>query len=162
MNDMFREMRRFRQELKEEDTVAILKNHTTGVLAVTGDDGYPYTVPLNYIYEEGKIWFHWAKQGHKLDAVHRDDRVSFCVIDKDHIKAASYTNDFCSAVAFGRIHQVEDDDTKRRIMDRMLEVYGLLDASERSFGINQRWNNFYIMVMEIEHLTGKAALQLLR
>ena len=159
---MFRKMRRFRQELTNEQSLEILKKHTTGVLAVTGDDGYPYTVPLNYIYEDGKIWFHWAKQGHKLDAVEKDDKVSFCVVDKDDIEVRKYTNNFCSVVAFGRIHRIEDDDLKQHMMDRMLEVYGLADASDRAAGIRLRWNYFYIMAMDIEHMTGKAALQLVQ
>ena len=70
---MFREMRRFKQQLSEEECRHILKTEKRGVLAVNGDGGYPYTIPINYIYEEesGKIYFHGAKEGHKIDALLR-------------------------------------------------------------------------------------------
>ena len=80
---MFREMRRFKQQLSEEECRHILKTEKRGVLAVNGDGGYPYTIPINYIYEEesGKIYFHGAKEGHKIDALLRDPKASFCVYD---------------------------------------------------------------------------------
>ena len=81
----FREMRRSRQALSQADCEKILKTATAGVLAVTGDGGYPYAVPLSYVYAEGRLYFHCAGSGHKLDAISADDRVSFCVIDRDEI-----------------------------------------------------------------------------
>ena len=66
---MFRKMRRFKQQLSEEECLEILKTAKRGVLAVLGDEGYPYAVPLDFVYEDGKIYFHCAKEGHKLDAI---------------------------------------------------------------------------------------------
>jgi len=66
---MFREMRRKKQLLPEDACIAILQKGTSGVLAVLGDDGYPYAVPLSYVYHAGKLYFHCAKAGHKLDAI---------------------------------------------------------------------------------------------
>ena len=80
---MFRAMRRKRQQLSREEAEAILERGTSGVLAVAGDNGYPYAVPLSYVYQDGKLWFHCAKSGHKLDAVRREEKASFCVIDQD-------------------------------------------------------------------------------
>ena len=80
---MFREMRRKRQQLSEEECEVILKRGTSGVLAVSGDDGYPYAVPLSYVYDGGRLFFHCAKSGHKMDAMLRCSKVSFCVIDQD-------------------------------------------------------------------------------
>ena len=77
---MFREMRRKRQALSKEACEQILKDGKTGVLALLGDDDYPYTVPLNYCYENGKLYFHCAKSGHKIDAVKKCAQASFCVI----------------------------------------------------------------------------------
>ena len=82
---MFREMRRKKQLLSEEACIAVLDRGTSGVLAVSGDDGYPYTVPLSYVYCDGKIYFHSAKSGHKIDAIKNSSKVSFCVIDQDKI-----------------------------------------------------------------------------
>ena len=78
---MFPEMRRKRQQLSREEAEAVLTRGTSGVLAVAGADGYPYAVPLSYVYQNGKLWFHCAKSGHKLDAIRREDKASFCVID---------------------------------------------------------------------------------
>ena len=77
---MFREMRRKRQMLSEDDCKIILREGTSGVLALSGDDGYPYAVPLSYVYDGEKIFFHCAKSGHKLDAIRRNPKASFCVI----------------------------------------------------------------------------------
>lgn len=51
---MFREMRRAKQQLSRVETESILKNGTSGVLALSGDEGYPYAVPLSYVYSEGE------------------------------------------------------------------------------------------------------------
>ena len=88
---MFREMRRKNQQLLEEDTAAILREGSSGVLSVLGDDGYPYGVPLSYLYEEGRLYFHCAVSGHKLDALRREAKASFCVIAQDEIVPKKYT-----------------------------------------------------------------------
>ena len=85
-----RPMRRFRQELTAEECVQVLERGTHGVLAVLGDEGYPYAVPLSYVHGEGKIWFHCAKAGHKLDAIRNYNKVSFCVVDQDRIVPEEY------------------------------------------------------------------------
>ena len=77
----FRPMRRFRQELPEEESIEILKTAPRGFLSVIGDGGYPYAVPINFVYEDGRIYFHCAKEGHKLDAVRACDKACFTVID---------------------------------------------------------------------------------
>ncbi len=82
---MFREMRRKRQALDAEEMADVLHKGTSGVLALSGDDGYPYAVPISYVYDGNKIFFHCAKSGHKLDAIHRNAKASFCVIDQDQI-----------------------------------------------------------------------------
>ena len=82
---MFRELRRGRQALPEAESLAILERGSHGVLAVLGDGGYPYAVPLNYVYEGGAIYFHCARAGHKYDAVMACPRASFCVIDRSDV-----------------------------------------------------------------------------
>ena len=80
----FREMRRGGQQLSRQEAIAILETGQTGVLAVSGDEGYPYAVPVSYVYLDDTIFFHSATTGHKIDAIKRDSRVSFCVIDYLH------------------------------------------------------------------------------
>ena len=106
---MFREMRRKNQLLSEEETIKILKKGTSGVLAVLGDEGYPYAVPLSYIYCNSKIYFHAAKAGHKIDAIMKCNKASFCVIDEDNVVPEEYTTYFRSAIAFCKIKVIEDE-----------------------------------------------------
>ena len=96
---MFRPMRRHRQQLSQGDCAAILSRGTSGVLAVAGDGGYPYAVPLSYVYQEGTLFFHCAKAGHKLDALRRCSKASFCVIDQDQVVPPEYTTYFRSVIA---------------------------------------------------------------
>ena len=78
---MFREMRRSKQQLSQEECTEILKQEVRGVLSVLGEDGYPYGMPLDHWYDEknGKIYFHGAKEGHKIDAIKACDKVSYCL-----------------------------------------------------------------------------------
>ncbi len=81
---MFRQLRRIKQQLSQEDCISVLKNEVRGVLSVLGDDDYPYGVPINFYYsqENNKIYFHGSREGHKIDAIKNHDKVSFCVYDK--------------------------------------------------------------------------------
>ena len=102
--EQFREMRRKRQQLSNEDSVGVLQRATSGTLALLGDNGYPYAVPISYVYSEGELYFHSALSGHKVDAIRNYDKASFCVIDKDDVKPEKYTTFFRSVIAFGKIH----------------------------------------------------------
>lgn len=110
---MFREMRRSKQQLSQEETEAVLTRGTSGVLSVLGDGGYPYGVPLSYVYHDGKLYFHWALSGHKLDAVRACPKASFCVVDRDQVVPPEYTTYFRSAIAFGTVRVVEDPEEKQ-------------------------------------------------
>ena len=105
-------MRRKRQQLSDEESYAILQKATSGTLALLGDGGYPYAVPISYVFSEGKLYFHSALSGHKVDAIRSCDRASFCVVAQDDVKPALYTTFFRSVIAFGRIHIVDDEAEK--------------------------------------------------
>ena len=158
---MFREMRRKRQQLDEAACRAVLERGTSGVLAVSGDDGYPYAVPLSYVYNGGKLFFHSAKSGHKIDAIIRSSKVSFCVIDQDQIVPEEYTTYFRSVIAFGTVRILEDDNEKREAV-RMLTVKYAPDDSEenREQAIEREWKPLCMLEMKNEHMTGKEAIEL--
>ena len=80
---MFRPMRKKNQALSHEECELILNKATSGVLALSGDDNYPYAVPLSYVYDNGRIYFHCARSGHKIDAISRNENASFGVIHQD-------------------------------------------------------------------------------
>ena len=108
----FREMRRKRQQLSEEESIAILQKATAGTLALLGDNDYPYAVPISYVYADGRLYFHSALSGHKVDAIRKCDKASFCVIEQDEVHPEKYTTFFRSVIAFGRIHIIEDEAEK--------------------------------------------------
>lgn len=158
---MFREMRRKNQILSQEESIAILQNGTTGTLAVLGDDDYPYAVPINYFYEDNKIYFHGAKAGHKIDAIKKHNKVSFCVIAQDDLITEEFTTYFKSVVAFGTARVMEDDAEKRNAIEKLTTKY-CSDQSEekRADAIKREFPALGIIEMTIEHMTGKQALEL--
>lgn len=159
---MFREMRRKKQLLPKDLAERILKNASTGVLAVSGDDDYPYAVPLNYVYESGRIYFHCARSGHKLDAIRGSSKVSFCVVDEDRIVPDIFATNFRSVIVFGRAKEVDDDTEKARIMRLLNSKYapGLSEEGEKE--IQKDWNFLSVIRIEVEHLTGKEAAEQVR
>jgi len=158
---MFREMRRKNQLLSKEETIAILQNGTSGILAVLGDDDYPYTIPINYFYDNNKIYFHGAKSGHKIDAIKKHNKVSFCVIAHEEIVSEKLTTYFKSAVAFGTVRIVEDDAEKRSAIEKLTAKFAS-DQSEqkRSEEITRHLSVLGIIEMTIEHMTVKQSLEL--
>ncbi len=114
---MFRELARAKQRLSDEECAEILRKEKRGVLSVLGDDGYPYGVPLNHYYceEDGKLYFHSGRTGHKIDALRRCGKASFCVIDGGEAAGDGWALRFRSVIVFGRVEFVEDRETVYRI-----------------------------------------------
>lgn len=158
----FREMRRKRQLLSPEETEAILRRGTAGVLAVSGDGGYPYAVPLSYVYAKGRIFFHCAKTGHKLDAIRRCEKVSFCVVDRDEVKPEEYTTYFRSAIVFGKARILEDDAEKRAAIELLAEKYCPADPEGRRREIEREYRQLCMVEITIDRMTGKEAIELVR
>lgn len=156
---MFREMRRKRQQLSREDTEEILRGGTSGVLAVLGDGGYPYAVPLSYLYREGKIYFHCAAEGHKLDAIRQNEKVSFCVIGKDDVRPEEYTTYFRSVVAFGRARVLEGQDAWQAL-DALAGRYAPGHEEERRREMDGQMHRLRVVEITVEHMTGKEAMAL--
>ena len=171
----FRAMRRKRQQLAEEESVAILQKATAGTLALLGDNDYPYAVPISYVYHEGKLYFHSALAGHKVDAIRRCDRASFCVIEQDDVRPEKYTTFFRSVIAFGRIRIIEDEGGTHDVDNivggshEKLEVARMLgnrynsnqdEALQKE--IESGLSRMLAICFDIEHLTGKEAIELVR
>ena len=106
---MFREMRRKKNEISIDMAKQLLESSRRGVLAVNGDDGYPYAIPINYIYDEEaqKIYFHGAKAGHKIDALRACDKVCFTVYGNETVRTESWAPFMQSVVVFGRCHLMD-------------------------------------------------------
>lgn len=160
---VFREMRRKRQALSQQEITDILHRGTSGVLALLGDEDYPYAVPLSYVYVPGKLYFHSALSGHKIDALHRHAKASFCVIDKDQIVPDAYTTYFRSVIVFGRIQVIDKDADRWDAIEKLAIKYAPKATDhDRTHAIRQEWNALCLLEMTIEHMTGKEAIELVR
>lgn len=158
-----REMRRKNQLLSEEETIAILERGTNGVLAVLDEDGYPYAVPLSYVYCGSKIYFHCAKTGHKIDAIRNCEKASFCVVDQDQIVPEEYTTYFRSAIAFGKVRMLEDDAEKKAALMKLAMKYShSMGEAGCEAEMNKSFQAVGMIELSVEHMTGKEAIELVR
>ncbi len=157
---MFRKMRRWKQEFPIEESYEILRKGSCGVLAVLGDEGYPYTVPMSYIFDGEKIYFHSASNGHKVDAIRNCDKASFCIVSEDNIIAEKLTTAYRSVIVFGRIAIVEDNDEKLRAIRAIGEKYSPGQNEEMAKHIDRDFKNLCIISLSPEHITGKEAMEL--
>ena len=125
------------------------------MLSLLGDGGYPYGVPLSYVYHNGRLYFHCAKAGHKLDAIRRERKCSFCVIAQDLVAPEKYTTLFRSVIAFGQVRVLEDAGEKRAALEALGERFNPGEPESLEKEISSTWNSVCVLEMEIEHLTGK-------
>lgn len=155
---MFRKMRRHKQELSTEECINILTNEPRGVLALLGDDDYPYSIPMSHVYAGGKIYFHGAKTGHKKDAVEKHPKASYCVMDKGFKNDGEWWYTFKSVIVFGKIQTLTENDEKIEKLrylgnkffpteeDTEKEIKRLLDKTE-------------VFELTIEHMSGKTVVE---
>ena len=158
----FRAMRRKRQQLTEEKSIGILQKSTAGTLALLGDNGYPYAVPISYVYADGKLYFHSALSGHKIDAIRYSDKASFCVIDQDEVHPEKYTTYFRSVIAFGRIHIIEDAQEKLETARLLGDRYNPNQEEALQKELEKGLSRMVMIRFDIEHLTGKEAIELVK
>ena len=152
----FRPMRRFRQQISDAECLRILREETRGVLSMLGENGYPYGIPLNHWYnpEDGKLYFHGAKEGHKLDALRKDNRVSYCVWDAGYRREGEWALNVNSVVVFGRITPVTDEEKAREI-GRNLCLKFTDDEAYIEHELRNSLPRVLCLELTIEHMTGK-------
>ena len=156
----FRPMRRFKQQLTNESCVIILENASSGVLALIGDNGYPYAVPLSYVYADGRLYFHSAMEGHKVDAIRANPKCSFCVIGQDELHPESFTTHFRSVIAFGKMHIIEQETERLAALRLLGHRYAPGDDAGLQREIDKDFTRVLLLCLDIEHLTGKQAIEL--
>lgn len=152
---MFRPMRRNRQELSQDICRQILTTGKQGILAVSGDNNYPYAVPVNYVYYQDKIYIHSALTGHKIDAIRKCDKVSFCIIDKDDVIPEKFTTNFRSVIIFGRVKLITDEKLKYDSLKALADKYAPQYEQEGIEEINSAFKRTAIIEITIEYMTGK-------
>ncbi len=153
-------MRRIKQQLTEEESIDILRNATSGVLALCGDDGMPYGVPLSHVYDSGKLYFHSALVGHKVDLIRQNGNACFTVTAKDEIHPERYTTYFQSVIAFGKIRIIDSEEEKLRVLEFLGRRCNPDDPEALSTEIKNGYNRCLALEMSIERLTGKQAIEL--
>ena len=137
---MFREMRRFKQQISNEECIRILKEQPRGVLSLIGDNGYPYGIPLDHWYceDDGRLYFHGAKEGHKIDSVKACDKASYCV----------------SVIVFGRIKLVEDSEKAKMICTEICRKF-TDDEEYLAHELEHAFPRVQCLELIPEHITGK-------
>ena len=155
---MFRTMRRFRQEMNREDCEAILRAVPSGVLSLVDENGYPYGVPMNHHYHDGKLYFHCAAAGHKLDAIRHCARASFCAVEENTVIAQRLSTRYRSVIAFGELRIIEDVEEKRAAIIRLSEHLAPGVSHQHESGGSLR--NLVMLEMTIHHLSGKQSMDL--
>lgn len=153
---MFRPMRRFKQQISEAECIRILKEQPCGVLSLIGDDGYPYGIPLDHWYceEDGKLYFHGAKEGHKIDAIASCDKVSYCVMDEGFRKEGEWALNINSVIVFGRISLVTDTEKAKLICTNITRKF-TDDEAYLAHELEHAFPRVQCLELTPEHMTGK-------
>ncbi len=150
----FRKMRRTAQALLPGEAVEVLKNAKRGVLSMAGDGGWPYGAYLNPYYEEGKIYFHGARAGHKIDALRRDSRASFAVIDEGAKDEDGWAFTFRSVVVFGRVEFIDDPEKAIEICRRLARRFNPSETDIED-EVRRAGQRVQVFALVPEHITGK-------
>ncbi len=149
---MFREMRRINKKMTENETIALLVRGREGILGTLSENGYPYTTVVNYVYYNGKIYFHSAKEGHKIDNIRNHDKVSFTVYDNVKVIGEELNTLYESATLFGRAKVIP---ATKEILMALVYKYSDLEQDKADAFIERDISDTAIVEIEIEHLTGK-------
>lgn len=153
---MFRAMRRKDREIDLEAAESLLQNCRRGVLAVNGDGGYPYAVPVNYFYDSDgqKIYFHGARAGHKADALRACDKICFTVYGNEKVKEEEWAPFVQSTVVFGRCRFVDDEGRAMELLKKLaMKYYPNENLADEE--IARAGKAVQLFEIEIEHMSGK-------
>ena len=154
---MFRTMRLQGNMTTVNEAEDMLKAATNGVLAVNGDDGYPYAVPVSYVYENGKIYFHsTSESSHKVESIKNNPKVSFCVVTQDNILPEAFNTLYRSVIAFGKAKVLTDQNEIEKAIMTIVRKYSGGFIEEGKAYMHAESGNFCVVEIDVEHMTGKA------
>ena len=159
MENSFRKMRRFKQQLTDEECKEILRMEERGTLAVNGDDGYPYAFPMNFTFDEAanSLLLHSAKSGYKLDAMRRSNKVCFCLHDKGYSETGKLPRKFKSIVIFGRIQFIDTPENMLQLMRKFDGKFETPEVVEEH--LKREANIVQALELKIDHMTGKRVIE---
>lgn len=152
---MERKIRRVDRAIAESEAKDILRNGEYGVLSTVSGDGQPYGVPVNYSYTEDGIYFHGAGEGHKLENINGNNRVSFCVVGRTEVLPEQFGTKYESAIVFGQAFEIEGDEKQKGLLE-LLKKYSsrFMEDGLRTIKLRGRKTRVYKIV--VETITGKA------
>lgn len=151
----FTKMRRFKQQMDENSVIEILEKGAYGVLSVIDNKGYPYAVPVNYVYTENKIYFHCATQGHKLTALKSNDKVTFNIVAHEMVVPSELSTQYKSVIVFGIGKIVSDNEEKISALRMLVLKYAPEFVDKGEIEISETLDRTAIVRIDIEHVTGK-------
>ncbi|MCR5112316.1 MAG: pyridoxamine 5'-phosphate oxidase family protein [Acholeplasmatales bacterium] len=154
---MFRKMRRFAQQTTTEEAINILLNEKRGVLSLIGDEGYPYGVPMNYYYdkESGNIYFHGAKEGHKIDSIKKNNKACFTVYTQGEKREGEWFYRPQSVICFGHINFINDIELTKKLLWPLGDKY-FPSKEYTKAEIEESLNHVQVLELVIDHMTGKS------
>lgn len=152
---MFREMRRKDKQLSIEESIEILKNNEVGVLSTICENGYPYGIPLNYVYYNNSIYFHGAKAGQKFDNIDSCSKASFCVYCDVELISDEFDTNYKSVVIFGKASEAGEEEKAEALLELIKKYSGEFIEKGKNY-IDKSKNAARVYKIEIEHMTGKA------
>ncbi len=152
---MERKMRRADRAIPESEAKEILRAGVYGILSTVSEDGQPYGVPVSYSYTGDVIYFHCALEGHKLENLNGNNKVSFCVVGKTQVLPDKFATNYESVIVFGKAFEVTDDEKHRGLLE-ILKKYSsnLIDKGLRYIEGDGHKARVYKIV--IESMTGKS------
>ncbi|MDA3931568.1 MAG: pyridoxamine 5'-phosphate oxidase family protein [Tenericutes bacterium] len=149
---MFKKMRRNDKQLSNEDTINLLINGQEGILGTLSENGYPYTIVLNYIYYNDKVYFHCAKEGLKIDNIRYHDKVSFTVYDDVEVIGEALNTKYKSLTLFGKARVM---DATQDVLMALINKYANINVDKAKQMIQKEMNDTSIIEIKIDHITGK-------
>ena len=158
---MIRDMIRKKQLLSEEECEAVMTRNTNGILAVNGDEEYPYGVPLSYVWHDGRVYFHTGDHGYKLECMRKNPKVSFTVVDKDEIVQEEYTSYFRSVIILGRVREAMGDERYAAFKAMTYKYSPDMPEDARIKEVSE-CSNALILAVDVDHMTGKEAIEIVR
>lgn len=152
---MFRELRRKEKKINKEESIDILNRKSWGVLSVLGDEGYPYGIPLNYVYSNNSIYIHGALNGHKIDSITKESKVSFTVVDYDTLIPEKFDTLYKSVIIFGKAEVIENFDEKRNGFMKFIEKFSSDFMISGEKYVDNLIDKTNLIKVSIEHVSGK-------
>ena len=151
---MFRKLRKINYEIPKERVEELIKTTEDGVLSTVGEDGYPYAVPVNYAYINGNIYFHCAREGHKLDNISFNNKVSFTLVPYSKVLSEKFDSEYESVVIFGKAEEVFDKEKIDGLLGLVYKYSPEYVEAGKAY-IDRAQDKVRIMKISFDYVTGK-------